>query len=127
MQIRFGRAEPQPDQPRGLGKDPAAEPSRSIHDHAGAAGARLIAGETALGGGVDAAGAARRPSAAAALAAPRAGLPNVRVNHPAADHFQVDQTTQSETTIAVSARNVAVGYNDSQQALLSFPPLMGST
>src|SRR5262249_32822496 len=49
----------------------------------------------------------------------RAGLTNVRVNDPAADRFQVDQTTQSETTVAVVGSNVAVGYNDSQQALLA--------
>jgi hypothetical protein len=46
------------------------------------------------------------------------GLPNVRVNDPARDRHQQDQTTQSETTIAVAGRNVAVGYNDSQQSLL---------
>ena len=46
------------------------------------------------------------------------GLRNVRVNDPAADRHQQDQTTQSETTIAVVGRNVAVGYNDSQQSLL---------
>ena len=44
---------------------------------------------------------------------------NVRVNDPAADHFQTDQTTQSETTIAVAGKHVAVGYNDSQQTLLA--------
>jgi len=45
-------------------------------------------------------------------------LPNVRVNNPAEDTNQVDQTTQSETSIAVSGSNVAVGFNDSQQTLL---------
>jgi hypothetical protein len=44
-----------------------------------------------------------------------AGLRNVRVNNPALDTHQVDQTTQSETTIAVAGSHVAVGYNDSQQ------------
>ncbi len=44
---------------------------------------------------------------------------NVRVNDPAADHVQLDQTTQSETTIAVSGSHVAVGYNDSQHSLLA--------
>jgi hypothetical protein len=44
---------------------------------------------------------------------------NVRVNDPAADHVQVDQTTQSESTIAVSGAHVAVGYNDSQHSLLA--------
>jgi hypothetical protein len=45
-------------------------------------------------------------------------LANVRVNNPASDTHQTDQTTQSETAIAVSGSNVVVGYNDSQQALL---------
>src|SRR2546425_12429643 len=43
------------------------------------------------------------------------GFTNVRVNDPSLDTHQVDQTTQSETTIAVAGSNVAVGYNDSQQ------------
>ena len=46
------------------------------------------------------------------------GLRNVRVNDPARDRHQQDQTTQSETSIAVLGRNVAIGYNDSQQSLL---------
>jgi hypothetical protein len=46
------------------------------------------------------------------------GLRNVRVNDPDRDRHQQDQTTQSETSIAVAGRNVAVGYNDSQQSLL---------
>ena len=50
---------------------------------------------------------------------PARGFANVRVNNPALD-TQTDQTTQSETTIAVVGRNVAVGYNSSRQALLSF-------
>ena len=56
---------------------------------------------------------------ATAAAIPSAHLRNVRVNNPALDTHQVDQTTQSETTIAVAGRKVAVGYNDSQQSLLS--------
>jgi hypothetical protein len=40
---------------------------------------------------------------------------NVRVNDPALDTHEPDQTTQSETTIAVAGPHVAVGYNDSQQ------------
>jgi hypothetical protein len=39
---------------------------------------------------------------------------NVRVNDPALDSHQVDQTTQSETSVAVAGSKVAVGYNDSQ-------------
>src|SRR5438034_983022 len=45
-------------------------------------------------------------------------LPNVRVNDPGKDSNQADQTTQSETSIAVANFNVAVGYNDSQRTLL---------
>jgi hypothetical protein len=45
-------------------------------------------------------------------------LTNVRVNNPAEDSHQIDQTTQSETAIAVSGSNVAVGFNDSQHGLL---------
>jgi hypothetical protein len=45
-------------------------------------------------------------------------LVNVRVNNPANDTHQTDQTTQSETTVAVSGANVAVGYNNSQHTLL---------
>jgi hypothetical protein len=42
---------------------------------------------------------------------------NVRVNDPALDTHEPDQTTQSETTIAVAGSHVAVGYNDSSQTL----------
>ncbi len=52
---------------------------------------------------------------AAQPAFPPANLPNVRVNNPALDTHQVDQTTQSETAVAAAGSNVAVGYNDSQQ------------
>jgi hypothetical protein len=48
-----------------------------------------------------------------------AGLPNVRVNDPAEDSHEIDQTTQSETAIAVHGSNVAVGFNDSQHTLLA--------
>jgi hypothetical protein len=47
-------------------------------------------------------------------------LVNVRVNNPANDSHQTDQTTQSETTIAVFGSNVAVGYNNSQHSLQPF-------
>lgn len=60
-----------------------------------------------------AAGPAGRLAVAASL------LPNVRVNDPAMDSHQIDQTTQSETTIAVAGSNVAVGYNDTQHGLLT--------
>jgi hypothetical protein len=55
-----------------------------------------------------------RPASGGA-AAPAPAFSNVRVNDPSLDTHQVDQTTQSETTIAVAGSNVAVGYNDSQQ------------
>ena len=45
-------------------------------------------------------------------------LVNVRVNNPANDTHQTDQTTQSETSVAVAGSNVAVGYNSSQHGLL---------
>lgn len=45
-------------------------------------------------------------------------LGNVRVNDPGEDTHQADQTTQSETSIAVTGNNVVVGFNDSQTALL---------
>ena len=45
---------------------------------------------------------------------------NVRVNNPAEDTQQIDQTTQSETTIAVVGSNIAVGFNDSQNTLPFF-------
>src|SRR5262245_9898205 len=57
---------------------------------------------------------------AAAPAVPSANLRNVRVNNPSLDTHQADQTTQSETTIAVAGSHVAVGYNDSQQTGLFF-------
>jgi len=51
---------------------------------------------------------------------PPSTFTNVRVNDPAADSHQVDQTTQSETTIAVSGANVVVGFNDSAMSLQPF-------
>ena len=72
------------------------------------------ASEAVLGG---AAPATARP---AAPSAPSAHLPNVRVNNPGEDTHGVDQTTQSETTIAVHGSHVAVGYNDSQITGLFF-------
>jgi hypothetical protein len=64
-------------------------------------------------GGQPAAGPLGRASNAGNLAKP--AFTNVRVNDPAQDTHQTDQTTQSETTIAVAGSHVAVGYNDSQQ------------
>lgn len=53
---------------------------------------------------------------------PGGGLTNVRVNDPGEDTHQTEQTTQSETSIAVSGTNVAVGFNDSQTTLLFLTP-----
>ena len=44
---------------------------------------------------------------------------NVLVNDPSADSRELDQTTQSETTIAAHGSNLVTGYNDSQQALIA--------
>ena len=49
----------------------------------------------------------------------RPAFTNVRVNNPALDTHEPDQTTQSETTIAVAGSHVAVGYNDSQHTGLA--------
>ena len=49
-----------------------------------------------------------------------AAVSNVRVNDPATDTL-LDQTTQSETTVAVAGSNVVVGYNDSMRA---FPAVL---
>jgi hypothetical protein len=46
-----------------------------------------------------------------------AGLANVRVNTPGEDTHFIDQTTQSETGIAVAGQSVVVGYNDSQTSI----------
>jgi hypothetical protein len=64
--------------------------------------------------GLPAAGLSGPASNAGNLAKP--AFTNVRVNDPAQDTHQTDQTTQSETTIAVAGSHVAVGYNDSQQS-----------
>ncbi len=50
------------------------------------------------------------------------GLGNVRVNDPGEDTHQPSQTTQSETSLAVSGNNIAVGFNDSQSTLLFLTP-----
>ena len=56
---------------------------------------------------------AAAPSGAGGAKPASGGLANVRVNNPATDSF-LDQTTQSETSVAVAGKNVAVGFNDSQ-------------
>ncbi len=75
--------------------------------------------------GRPAASARQAPSASDPAA--RAGLPNVRVNNPATDVAPLDQTTPSETSVAVSRRNVAVGYNDSHLAQPSFTSALNLT
>jgi hypothetical protein len=61
---------------------------------------------------------ATRPATASQAPLGPAAFTNTRVNDPSLDTNQIDQTTQSETTVAVVGPNVAVGYNDSQQGLL---------
>jgi hypothetical protein len=63
---------------------------------------------------------ANKPSGGEGENNDREGFTNVRVNDPSADSHQVDQTTQSETAIAVSGSRVVVGFNDSQQSLQPF-------
>jgi hypothetical protein len=65
-------------------------------------------------------GAAPATAGPAVPAVPSAQLRNVRVNNPAEDTHQADQTTQSETAIAAAGSHVAVGYNDSQHTGLFF-------
>ena len=61
-----------------------------------------------------------KPASGGLSAAPSGGLTNVRVNDPAEDSHQPDQTTQSETAVAVTGTHVVVGFNDSQQTLQPF-------
>src|SRR5215831_11646097 len=64
-------------------------------------------------GGLPVVGPSGPASNAGNLAKP--AFTNVLVNNPAQDTHEPDQTTQSETAIAVAGSHVAVGYNDSQQ------------
>lgn len=50
---------------------------------------------------------------------PAGTLPNVEVNDPRTDRHQIEQTTQSETSLAARGKHVVVGYNDSQHTLLA--------
>src|SRR5437763_9826468 len=68
---------------------------------------------------VDARNFAHIQKASGGISGPARTFTNVRVNDPSEDTHQVDQTTQSETSVAVTGSNVAVGFNDSQQALLA--------
>jgi hypothetical protein len=73
-------------------------------------------GSKALSPGIPPNGIAARSGPAGAGGSPmRPAFTNVRVNEPAQDTTQPDQTTQSEPMIAVAGSHVAVGYNDSQQ------------
>lgn len=65
--------------------------------------------------------------ASGGVSAPASSFTNVRVNNPAEDTNQVDQTTQSETTIAVTGSNAAVGFNDSQHTALVLDAASGLT
>jgi hypothetical protein len=78
-----------------------------------AAGSRELPTGPLPGHALPAAGPAGPVSGGGQLAKP--AFTNVRVNDPALDTHQPDQTTQSETAIAVAGSHVAVGYNDSQQ------------
>ena len=75
-------------------------------------------GERRFSGGRDKIDSSRSKKGSGGQAPPTPSFTNVRVNNPGEDTNQVDQTTQSETSIAVSGTNVAVGFNDSQQGLL---------
>lgn len=63
---------------------------------------------------------AKLKPASGGLRAAKGSLTNVRVNDPGADTHQIDQTTQSETSVAVAGLNVVVAWNDSQQSLQPF-------
>jgi hypothetical protein len=69
------------------------------------------------GQGLPARGQPGAATGAGALAKP--AFTNVRVNDPSLDTHEPDQTTQSETSIAVAGSHIAVGYNDSQQTGLA--------
>ena len=75
-------------------------------------------GERRFSGGHDKIDASKAKKGAGGQLPPAPSFTNVRVNNPAEDSNQIDQTTQSETSIAVAGANVAVGYNDSQTGLL---------
>jgi hypothetical protein len=78
-----------------------------------ATGSRELPAGPLPGHALPAAGPSGPASSAGNLAKP--AFTNVLVNDPSLDTHEPDQTTQSETTIAVAGSHVAVGYNDSQQ------------
>jgi hypothetical protein len=81
--------------------------------HMAATGSRDFSGSQVKPGGAVLASGGTMPRTGSSFA-------NVRVNDPNQDNTQIDQTTQSETTIGVSGSHVAVGFNDSQQTGLFF-------
>jgi hypothetical protein len=85
-----------------------------------ASGNRTFGQDSALASSQQPATLGNAPARGAPPTAP--GLGNVRVNNPGEDTHQSEQTTQSETSIAVSGKNVVVGFNDSQSTLLFLTP-----
>jgi hypothetical protein len=81
-------------------------------------GSRRLGEDASVGQRAASQAAPRQGGLAPSLLAP-AGLANVRVNDPAEDIHQPDQTTQSETSIAAVGDRIAVGFNDSQTTLLA--------
>lgn len=83
----------------------------------------MATGDRNLSSGADSQSSAARSAASTRVAQGGEGpgspaFSNVRVNNPAEDSHQTDQTTQSETSIAAVGKKVAVGFNDSQIGLL---------
>ena len=85
-----------------------------------ARGDRQFSSGVSINGADQGAAAARTKQSAGGTQENRTGLANVLVNNPAEDSHQVDQTTQSETSVAVHGKNVVVGFNDSQIFLQPF-------
>jgi hypothetical protein len=81
-----------------------------------AGGERKLGEDTSIGQGAGSQAVPRQGGLSPNTVAP-ARLANVRVNDPGEDSHQVDQTTQSETSIAAVGDRVAVGFNDSQTTL----------
>src|SRR5438132_1689152 len=81
-------------------------------------GGRTLGADASSGAEAAAQATARQAATTNPPAEGSSRLANVRVNDPGEDIHQTDQTTQSETSIAVAGSNVVVGFNDSQMALL---------
>jgi hypothetical protein len=80
-----------------------------------ASGGKQLSGLNSQGLASGTVGQTQAGPAGPGAALPKAAFSNVRVNDPSLDTHEPDQTTQSETSIAVAGSHVAVGYNDSQQ------------